>query len=284
MEPSSAIDDGPARAATQEQPEEEMPSHIDALRAVHAVCQAAEPRVDNFPPTLSASDGSIRSQYIGRSISYYVTESAMIKRQPHSTELGNDIYGNPAVNPYIADRLRNEAAVLRFLRANTTIPVPEVLDLQTLDGLVSLKTAWVDGAVELCDIPASRIDAAVAAVTAQLEAEVLPQLRNLRSRRMGGPDTDMPIIPPHRFWKAKDTRVWPSVEGDYSFCHTDLDRQNILVHPQTYKIMAIIDWETAGFFPPEWELPLWKQDSREEKSSLISCAQKRDKGFFSFAK
>lgn len=214
-------------------------------------------------------------------ISYYVTERAFIKRQPHTNELGLDMYGNPAVSPYSANRLRNEAAVLRYLRAKTTIPVPELLDVQTMNGLVYLKMAWVSGAVELHDIPAARMDAAIAAVSAQLESQVFPQLRNLRSNRMGSPDPELLTIPPRRFWDWKESRVWPSIPGKYTFCHLDLDRQNILVHPETYKIVAIIDWEMAGFFPPEWELELWKQKTREEKYNLIESAKERESGFFS---
>lgn len=214
-------------------------------------------------------------------MSYYVTEKVFIKRQPHTTELGLDMYGNPVVSSYSADRLRNEAAVLRYLRAKTTIPVPELLDVQTLNGLVYLKMAWVSGAVELGDIPAARMDAAIATVSAQLESHVLPQLRNLQSNRMGSPDPELPTIPPRRFWVWKESRVWPSIPGKYTFCHLDLDRQNILVHPETYKIVAIIDWEMAGFFPSEWELELWKQKTREEKFILIKSAKERESGFFS---
>ncbi|OAR02519.1 hypothetical protein LLEC1_01291 [Akanthomyces lecanii] len=214
-------------------------------------------------------------------ISYYVTEKVFIKRQPHTDELGLDLYGNPVVSPYVADRLKNEAAALQYLQKNTAIPVPEFLGLQTINGLVYLKMAWIPGAIELRAVPAARMDAAIAAVTAELEADIFPQLRNLRSNRMGSADPELPIIPPRRFWDWKESRVWTSIPGEYTFCHLDLDRQNILVDPKTYKIVAIIDWEMAGFFPPEWELELWKQKTREEKFNLIESAKEREAGFFS---
>ncbi|OAA34195.1 Protein kinase-like domain protein [Metarhizium rileyi] len=258
-----------------------LPSHIDAICASHAEYQSRFPLTDNFPPTLTASDGGLISKLITSTISYYVTESVLIKRQPHPSELGKDIHGHPVINPYIAERLRNEAAVLQYLRATTTIPVPEILDLQTANGLVYLKMSWVKGAIELGRVPAQRIEAAVTAVSSQLESEILPQLRNLRSDRMGSPDADLPIIPPERFWEWKENRRWPAIAGDYAFCHLDLDRQNILVNPDTYKIVAIVDWEMAGFFPPEWELPFWKQGTRKEKFGLIELARDNEKGFFS---
>ncbi|KAG6114796.1 hypothetical protein E4U14_001216 [Claviceps sp. LM454 group G7] len=91
----------------------------------------------------------MRSQHsLSEQISYYYTTKVFVKRQPHADELGLDGYGNPAVIPYIADRLRNEAAVLQFVAKHTTIPVPEFLDLWEENGLVHLKTALVENAVE----------------------------------------------------------------------------------------------------------------------------------------
>lgn len=55
---------------------------------------------------------------------------------------------------------------------------------------------WLLGAVQLSENPASRMDAAVPTVAAQLESEVLPQLRDLRPNRVGNPASDWPIIPP----------------------------------------------------------------------------------------
>ncbi|KAG5913332.1 hypothetical protein E4U61_007071 [Claviceps capensis] len=76
-------------------------------------------------------------------------------------ELGLDGYGNPAVCPYIADRLRNEAAVLQFIAKHTTIPVPEFLDLWEENGLVYLKTALVESAVELRHVDESLLSEAI---------------------------------------------------------------------------------------------------------------------------
>ncbi|KAG5934870.1 hypothetical protein E4U59_005947 [Claviceps monticola] len=203
--------------------------------------------------------------------------------QPHTDELGLDGYGNPAVNPYIADRLRNEAAVLQFVAKHTTIPVPEFLDLWEENGVVCLKTALVENAVELRHVEESLLSEAIVSVTAQLESDILPQLRRLRRNFIGSPNPELPVIPPHRFWHAKENRVWPSMTKDtdeYVLCHIDLDRQNILVDPDTFKIVSIVDWETAGFFPQEWELPLWTVNGRQEKFQMIEEAHRRDSTFF----
>lgn len=80
---------------------------------------------DKFPPRPEPEDGIVVATQTFRHISYYCTTKVFIKRQPHKDELGLDIYGDPVVAPYVADRLRNEAAVLQFIANNTTIPVPK---------------------------------------------------------------------------------------------------------------------------------------------------------------
>ncbi|CAK7235778.1 hypothetical protein SCUCBS95973_009383 [Sporothrix curviconia] len=70
-------------------------------------------------------------------------------------------------------------------------------------------------------------------------------------------------------------------KDEFVFVHSDLDRQNILVDPDTFQIVCILDWETAGFFPQEWELPKWKMEQRSrEKSIMTKEAKKRQLAFF----
>ncbi|KAG6148720.1 hypothetical protein E4U37_007338 [Claviceps purpurea] len=235
--------------------------------------------VDRFRPSFTLADGDGIATLVIPQISYYYTTKVFVKRQPHTDELGLDIYGNPAVNPYIADRLRNEAAVLQFVAKHTTIPVPEFLALWEENGLVHLKTALVENGIELRNVDESLFSTAIMSVTAQLESDILPQLRRLRRNFMGSPDPELPVIPPRRFWQAKEKRVWPSMTKDtdeYVLCHTDLDRQNILVDPNTFKIVSILDWETAGFFPQEWELPLWTINGPQEKYRMGKEAHRRE--------
>jgi serine/threonine protein kinase len=44
---------------------------------------------------------------------------------------------------------------------------------------------------------------------------------------------------------------------DFVLCHNDLNQANIMVDPVTLRITGIIDWEFAGFFPPEFEYPFY---------------------------
>lgn len=151
---------------------------------------------DEYPPTSHLEDGPVIARLNSRSISYYVTSKAFIKREPHPDELGDDIYGRPVVNPYIQNRLRNEAAALRLIAERTTIPVPKVLGLWEENGLVHLKTALTNGAVELEDVDTDKHSKAIERITSQLEEDVLPHLRLLRRNTLGSADADLPVIPP----------------------------------------------------------------------------------------
>ncbi|CAK7266800.1 hypothetical protein SEPCBS57363_002276 [Sporothrix epigloea] len=107
------------------------------------------PIEDRACPSFAPSDGPVLAASINMYASYYFTKNVFIKRQPHKDELGLDIYGQPVVNPYIAERIRNEAAALRFISEHTTIPVPKLLGSWEENGLVHLKTEMVHRAVEL---------------------------------------------------------------------------------------------------------------------------------------
>lgn len=140
--------------------------------------------------------------------------------------------------------------------------------------------------VELGTIDETLLPTAVEQVSIQLESTILPQLRQLRRNFMGCPDPNLPVIPPHRLWASKDSRVWPSMAKDtaeYVFCHTDLGTQNILVDPETFKIVCIVDWETVGFFPQEFELPYWKTKSMEERAQMSSKVRDGERARFQFS-
>lgn len=55
-------------------------------------------------------------------------------------------------------------------------------------------------------------------------------------------------------WKMK-----PRETQDLVFCHNDLSANNVIVNPDTLKIAAIIDWEYAGFYPPEFESEFFRR-------------------------
>ncbi|KAJ6781712.1 hypothetical protein PWT90_05717 [Aphanocladium album] len=185
---------------------------------------------------------------------------------------------------WFAERLRNELAVTDFLRANTTLPIPKSR-LYTDGGLLHLERERIPNGICLHDFiykvgrPAR--EAAIKAVDAQLKEHVLPQLRALRSNRVGSVDESIPVFPPYRVF-GKDRRDWPRITSEkqeFVLCHTSLDEQNIYVDAATYKILGIVGWECAGYFPPYFELPVWL-DSLDDSPNLYPEAKKRELAFF----
>ena len=43
----------------------------------------------------------------------------------------------------------------------------------------------------------------------------------------------------------------------FNFCHNDLAQYNIMMKIETLQVEAIINWEFSGFYPLEFEAPLW---------------------------
>ena len=46
---------------------------------------------------------------------------------------------------------------------------------------------------------------------------------------------------------------------DLVFCHNDPLANNVIVDPHCLESRAIVDWEYAGFYPPEFEAPFYRR-------------------------
>lgn len=167
----------------------------------------------------------------------------------------------------------NEACVMRFVKANTTIPVPEVISsdwdritMEYVEGQ-TLQQAWP------ILTPAQRSD-----ILAQLRGYIaqMRALGGLYIGRFGGQGVLLPSIttrsggpfnttaelhewlvrpPPQRI--QAETMYWHEITAhlaaDYPvvFTHGDLASRNILVREG--RIVSILDWEFAGWYPEYWE-------------------------------
>lgn len=184
---------------------------------------------------------------------YYHRGQAFIKRSLRPREFRPGHGGGPHVPRQAKERLMNEAAALRFVREHTDVPVPAVLCDFEDDGAYYLVTEHVAG-----ESMAGLGDAAKALVRAELERHAA-SLRRLRSARLGGPSGI--VAPPHRVARLTDRDAWELRDADrddaYVFCHNDLSQNNVLVDPATLRITAILDWEYAGFYPPEFDRPFY---------------------------
>ncbi|KAM7201115.1 Protein kinase-like domain containing protein [Rhypophila sp. PSN 637] len=183
----------------------------------------------------------------------------------------------------------NEIAAMEFVRANTTIPIPKVLEIHDRqpDGTAHIVMSHIPGR-DLEQVMVDMSSEQVAGVVKEL-AGYLSQLRQLGKDVVNGEKRDSIIggvggIPGHdirlglnrpwgpfqtitefhrylRFneplqhWTNDDVKaVHSKPEGHYKirFTHADIAPRNIRVGKDG-KIAGIIDWEFAGWYPEYWE-------------------------------
>jgi hypothetical protein len=210
-----------------------------------------------------------------------IRKHIVVKSERSTSELPR-LPDGQTLYPLVAqERLRNEAATLKFIASHTTIPVQDC-QLFSRDGLLHLKMLRITNGVLLLNIEDGSKAAAVQAVEDQMNSNILPQLRSLRRGYIGSVDGALPVFPPSRLY-GLDRRAWPriSTDGDeFVLCHNDLAPQNIFVDPSTFQIVGIIDLEFAGYFPPSFELPLWRASDRQGGKRLYDEARPRDLAVF----
>ncbi|POS73904.1 hypothetical protein DHEL01_v207700 [Diaporthe helianthi] len=198
--------------------------------------------------------------------------------------------GNVIVLPFnkIAklDVPEGEIAAMRFVRANTTIPIPEILEIHDAqeDGTAHIVMSRVPGD-DLEAVMDNMTDAEVKSVVKEL-ARYLQQMRRLEGdgvrtpvppiggvsgtrgfdSRLGssrwGPFATIADFHKHlRFGEPLDywdheadvVAVHGKPEGTYAvkFTHADIAPRNVRV--KGGRITGIIDWEFAGWYPEYWE-------------------------------
>jgi hypothetical protein len=210
-----------------------------------------------------------------------VKKASAVKRELSESDLVQLPTGEIIYPYWPKERLQNEAATLEFIRSNTSIPVPDC-QLYIKDSLLNLEMSRIVNSVLLEDIQEASRAAAIEAVEVQMTSTILPQLRSFRRMEMGSINNTLPVIPPQRIYQ-RDRRSWPRISSErdeFVFCHNDLAPQNIFVDPTSFQIVGIIDWEFAGFFPQEFELPLWRGFDWEAGRKMYEEARPRDLSFF----
>lgn len=186
---------------------------------------------------------------------YYRRGNAFIKRCLRPREFFADPQGDTHIPRLRKESLRNEADALRFVRAYTDLPVPRVFCDFEDDDAHYLITEWVEG-VSMADLPDEKQREVV---IAELKG-YLAKLKELKSRRLGGPNGE--VVPPYRVLCETERDDWRGLrvaaEGEeYVFCHNDCSQHNVIVDPETLRIKAIVDWEYAGFYPAWFEFPFY---------------------------
>jgi hypothetical protein len=262
--------------ATSSAPQEIMDSTTDTRNhddEEDKVCQDQDDSDDN--KTLFEENSAERR--------VSVKQRTVVKTHPNESQLIQRWLDGATVYPYWAqERLRNEAAALAFIAEKTTIPVPKGR-LYMENGILHLETNRITKGIILMDVDKDAKKAAFAAVDKQIQEDILPQLRSLRRNFIGSPDPDLPVVPPSRVYRL-DRRLWQRITSntdEFVFCHNDLGPQNIIVDPDdNFRIVTIIDWEFAGFYPSYFEVPLWRSVDRCATTKLYAAVQERELAFF----
>ena len=196
---------------------------------------------------------------------YWLTPKTFTKRQQYPHEQIKLYDREIRINvPWSRARLENEFKALNLISERTSIPVPKPLQYKVENDIASLTTETLKGEM-LCDLLKDLDEDDRAKLRENVENfiqnKVLPQLQSLKSNTLGG--LSGVVIPPQRvdssvrnpqYWKPKISEI-----EKYTFCHNDLAQQNIMVDPETLEPVAIIDWEYSGFYPPGFELLLYRK-------------------------
>ena len=204
---------------------------------------------------------------------YHQINSIFLKRQCRPHEQVMNFRGGVAQGLFNWERLGNERDALEFIAKNTTIPVPRVLELSEEEGARYLTMKAVKGEPML-DLMGTLTSADQQILRENVDDFIyevfLPQLASLRSNRLGQ-ISGVLFAPPFvnavdgtptgeaKHWEPKVSNV-----ARYVYCHNDLAKQNIIIDPETLKVVSIIDWEYSVFFPEGFEFAHWQHDRGDD--------------------
>jgi len=174
-----------------------------------------------------------------------------IKRNLTPSEYIVTTHGGQLLIPYMCiERMKNEVAAIRYVQSlDIDIPTPNIRCAFEDHGRYYIITDIVPG-VALSQLPEGK----KAPVIKELEGYVA-RMHTIKSKVMGSFFGD--VIVPYRVGLAvpqdQPLNLREATTPEFVLCHNDLSQYNVLVDETTLKINAIIDWEYAGFFPPEFD-------------------------------
>ncbi|KDR72725.1 hypothetical protein GALMADRAFT_762580 [Galerina marginata CBS 339.88] len=188
---------------------------------------------------------------------YYEFDEVFIKRSLTPSEYHAITFTDKTITliPLMCpERMKNEVAAIRYVQSNTNIPTPNIRCAFEDNGRFYIITDVVPGPT-LAQLP----DDKKAGVIKEVEGYVA-QMHAIKSKVMGGISGDN-VLPyrcvqdssPDECSKILDLKFRESDPAEFVLCHNDLSQHNIIVDEKTLKVKAILDWEYAGFYPPEFD-------------------------------
>ncbi|KAK5762374.1 hypothetical protein LTS12_007533 [Elasticomyces elasticus] len=178
---------------------------------------------------------------------YKFDHGLFIKRELRSAEIMHDNWGEPMLAPKNSKpRLQNEFLMLKYLQKHTNIPVPNPISYTEEEGGIGVLTVakLPSTTCSLSQYKETDRDLVLQKADLGLSTKILPALRKHTSCRLGGMNVDELLLLPLRV-AINTGREW---------------ERNIFIDRSTHAIAAIIDWEYAGYYPPDLEEELWRHD------------------------
>ena len=155
------------------------------------------------------------------------------------------------------ERLKNEAASLKYIKGNTNIPIPTLHCAFEDNGHFYVITNFISG-VTMVKLSTEQKLIVMKEINVHLQT-----MQGIKSSMMGGLLGDGCLL--YHLLKVtsytKPIMFKQTETPKFVFCHNDLFQHNIIVDEYTLMITAIIDWEYAGFYSKEFEGAFYKQPS-----------------------
>ena len=199
---------------------------------------------------------------------YEIDQHTFIKRELRQSELLQDLRGRNIPLPENSKaRLQNEFLVLQYLHHNTDIPVPKPIKFFEENGVAILMTSCVpEDAVALSDYAGEDRESVIDEIEQQLVTKIIPALRQHTSHHIGGLNDGEELLLPPRVTNGCERNWTRSAFEEHAFelCHNDLSQDNLFIDPNSHEVLAIVDWEYAGYYYPVFEARLWRYHPRDQ--------------------
>ncbi|KIM34673.1 hypothetical protein M413DRAFT_450123, partial [Hebeloma cylindrosporum] len=236
---------------SREIPQQVARDDLDNQRITEEKCDPVAPKSQISPPPIREEGCS----GISPEKKYYEFDQVFIKRSLAPSEYPFISLGNkriPIVPHMCLERMKNEVAAIRYVQNNTNIPTPNIRCTFEDNGRFYIITDVVPG-VTLAELP----DDKKAGVIAEVEG-YMAQMHAIKSKVMGGVSGDNVL--PYRCFrdingrsKLLNLKFRDADTPEFVLCHNDLSQYNVIVDEKTLRVKAILDWEYAGFYPPEFD-------------------------------
>ncbi|TFY62614.1 hypothetical protein EVG20_g6636 [Dentipellis fragilis] len=256
-------------------PRPRRPGYSPSPEPTEAELRAWQARlsIGNPPPTSGIQQWIYQGKYLVQL--HLVTPLCSLRDRLWRMSLGRYVW----IKRFHAKSLRDaETAALQLVAGNTTVPVPRVwlslswsgkhyIFMSRISG-ATLENVWKDYSPET----RNRIVAQLRGYVAQIRTLQTPYGPRICST-VGGPCGDARLLSgskgPFEDEDAMNTslrcglpfheetsaavRAAHSMHHPIVFTHGDIAKRNIIVEKETGRILALIDWEHAGWFPAHWE-------------------------------